>query len=169
MPHRNHTLKLIETYTPQTPYDTAVKFHIQKFLEHEEKCFERENLPGHVTASSFVVNPERTHTLLMHHKKLNEWVQFGGHCDGDTDVLYVATKELEEESGIRNAKLVTPKIFDIAIPHVPQHKNVPAHLHYDIRFLFEVPFDATIVKQEEEVNDIQWFTLDEAKKYQHFL
>lgn len=68
--------------------------------EHGEFAFQRENLDGHLTASMFIVNPERTRVLLMFHKKLQRWQQFGGHCDGDTDVFAVAVREFHEESGI---------------------------------------------------------------------
>lgn len=68
--------------------------------EHEEFAFARTNLDGHLTGSILITNPERTRVLLMLHKKFERWQQFGGHCEGETDVVSVAMREFHEESGI---------------------------------------------------------------------
>jgi 8-oxo-dGTP pyrophosphatase MutT (NUDIX family) len=54
-----------------------------------------------------ITNPERTKVLLMLHKKFQRWQQFGGHCDGETDVRSVAIREFHEESDI----LAEPEII----------------------------------------------------------
>ncbi|PID84591.1 nucleoside triphosphate hydrolase [Candidatus Gracilibacteria bacterium] len=110
----------------------------------------------------------------MHHKKLDKWLQFGGHCDGSFKVLDVSIREFQEESGIDRAPQIycfdKEKdfcIFDLDIHDLPPDtkRNGPAHKHFDMRFLGIIPEDALINKCNEEVNEIKWFTLEEAQKH----
>ena len=80
------------------------------FVESHDDCFERLLQVGHVTASAWVLNPDASKTLLTHHRKLNKWLQLGGHADGDTNVLNVATREVMEESGISLAQAPVPAL-----------------------------------------------------------
>lgn len=161
MPHRQDLLDKIRKYVPVNGIEEHYKLHIQSFIENHSSCFDRECLGGHITGSSFVIDESKQNILLMHHKKYNIWVQFGGHCDSDPDVLNVAKRELEEESGITNYSLILEDIFDVDVHKIPKHNNVPEHFHYDVRFLFQVPLDVQINMQESEVNDIKWFKITE--------
>ena len=78
----------------RTPYEEESAF-IQDFIQLTEDpiAFNRERLAGHFTASSWIVNPDRTHTLLTLHKKLGRWLQLGGHADGNENLMEVALKE----------------------------------------------------------------------------
>jgi 8-oxo-dGTP pyrophosphatase MutT (NUDIX family) len=67
----------------------------------------------------FIVNPEMTKVLLMLHKKFGRWQQFGGHCDGETDVRSVAIREFHEESGVEESIEVIPGIFHVGVHDVP--------------------------------------------------
>jgi 8-oxo-dGTP pyrophosphatase MutT (NUDIX family) len=72
--------------------------------------------------------------LLTHHRKLDRWLQLGGHADGERDLRAVALKEAEEESGL--AGLVAEgDIFDLDRHWIPEHKGVPGHWHYDVRYV----------------------------------
>jgi 8-oxo-dGTP pyrophosphatase MutT (NUDIX family) len=93
----------------------------------------------------------------MHHTKLGIWVQPGGHCDGDSDVLSVAIKEAREESGIHNIEPISTEIFDIDVHFIPENTREKAHYHYDIRFLLQVKSNEEIMKNEES-QAIQWFS-----------
>lgn len=129
------------------------------FIIHNNNCFERLNLAGHMTASGWLMNQEGDEVLLMHHKKLNEWFQFGGHADGDSDLFKVAIKETQEESGIVNIMPVMSDIFDIDIHVIPEYQGIPAHLHYDIRFLLQIQNNDKEQKNEESY-ELAWFTKD---------
>lgn len=74
---------------------------ISLITEYGNVAFENQNWAGHITASMLVINTERTRVLLMFHKKLQFWLQFGGHSDGDSDTLATAIREFHEESGIQ--------------------------------------------------------------------
>ena len=155
-----HLLKLLlEEYQP-THEETQFKKDMLSFLEMHKNCFERACLKGHFTASSWLLNKEEDAFLLLHHRKLDCWLQLGGHCDGDEDTLGVAIKEAQEESGINDIVPISQKIFDIDIHNIPQYQDVPAHLHLDIRFLLKVNSDEKIV-QNHESKALKWFKKDD--------
>jgi 8-oxo-dGTP pyrophosphatase MutT (NUDIX family) len=139
---------------------------ISQFLEllSHRDCFERTHLPGHLTGSAWIVDRNRTHTLLVHHAKLNKWVQPGGHADGDENILGVALREAEEETGLKNLNVVTLTPFDIDIHTIPLRKDFPEHFHFDIRFLMEASLDEQIIVSEES-HDVKWIPLQSLKAY----
>ena len=98
----------------------------------------------------------------MHHKKLDRWLQLGGHADGDSNIARVALKEAEEESGILGFTQRSPTIYDLDVHIIPAHKNEPEHFHFDIRFLLQAPVDAMPI-QNEESNNIMWVPQNEVK------
>jgi 8-oxo-dGTP pyrophosphatase MutT (NUDIX family) len=149
------TYKLLEEYIPSTNDEAVYKKQMLELLDTCDNCYERSNKVGHFTASALVLNKEKTHVLLMHHAKLNIWVQPGGHCDGDEDVSRVAIKEAQEETGIKDLLLITPDIFDIDIHLLPDHKGVDAHYHFDVRFLLHAYADDTFVKNHESL-ELRW-------------
>lgn len=123
-------------------------------------AFQNQNWNGHITASMLITNPEKTRVFLMFHKKLQNWLQFGGHSDGYTDALSTAIREFHEESGISMDPIVFPDIFDIDIHDIPADlKWRPAHQHYDILYLGIIPEDTPFARQEDEVDDIRWFDI----------
>jgi len=99
--------------------------------------------------------PDAFEALLTHHKKLNKWLQLGGHCDGNVDALAVAIKEAQEESGIMEIEPVQTTIFDISVHLIPENKKEKAHYHYDIRFLLQVMSDEKVVVSDES-HDLAW-------------
>jgi 8-oxo-dGTP pyrophosphatase MutT (NUDIX family) len=92
-------------------------------------------LAGHFTASCWLVSADGQRLLLTHHRKLQRWLQLGGHADGDRDLAQVALKEAEEESGLSGLVLEDPAIFDLDKHWIPERKDVPGHWHYDVRFV----------------------------------
>lgn len=96
--------------------------------------FLRARLAGHFTASAWLVDRSRTRVLLTHHRKLGLWLQPGGHADGDRDLCRVALREAEEESGLAGLR-ADPEIFDLDRHWIPDHRDVPGHWHYDVRYV----------------------------------
>ena len=133
--------------------------------QYQEFAFVKENLLGHITGSLFIVNPSRTKILLMFHKKLQMWIQFGGHADGKVDIRNVAVREFHEESWVMPEPLLVWNIFHVDVHDVPEYKDKPKHIHLDIRYLWVVSDDVTLMHQEAEVEDIRWFDLDEVQNY----
>lgn len=91
----------------------------------------------------------------MHHTKLDKWFQLGGHCDGNPDVLAVAIKEAQEESGIKEIIPVYEEVFDIDIHLIPGNSREKEHYHYDVRFLLQVNSNEQIV-QNRESKELRW-------------
>lgn len=117
-------------------------------------AYRRERLAGHFTASSWLVSSDGRRTLLTHHRKLGRWLQLGGHADGDEDLSRVALKEAEEESGLTGLS-VEPDIFDLDRHWIPEHKGVPGHWHYDVRFVVYAGDSEDFAISDESL-DLAW-------------
>ena len=131
--HRKDILRKLEDYLDVYRNESQMIERFIAFVSSNEDCFERALKEGHVTGSAWVVNRDGTRVLLTHHKKLNKWLQLGGHADGDSDVLWVAMREVAEESGIEAVELVGDGIFDVDIHLIPARRDEPEHYHYDVR------------------------------------
>ena len=161
--HRNTLLTLLTNHHPTDPQEAQFTEQIISFIHENPDCFERSLLIGHVTGSAWIVDNSRQFTFLTHHRKLDKWFQTGGHCDGDSDVLNVALKEAQEETGLSDIQLLSSEIFDIDIHEIPERKGIPAHLHYDVRFLFEANMNQTFTVSSEST-DLAWIALSEVSK-----
>ncbi|MFN8356856.1 MAG: NUDIX hydrolase [Spirosomataceae bacterium] len=157
--HRNELLQLLQQHQPSDALEASMTQETLTFVQAHPNCFERTLLIGHVTGSAWIVDAAREQALLVHHQKLNRWFQPGGHCDGDADVLRVALKEAEEETGLM-VKAMATSIFDVDVHLIPERKTEPAHYHYDVRFLFEAdPQQPVVVSFESK--DVKWIPLHE--------
>ena len=156
-------IKELEKYTPKDEMEIEDKKKILKFLKTNENCYSRTNLKGHITAGAIIMH-ENGDLLINFHKILKKWVFFGGHCDGETNILNVAKREVAEESGITEYDDLGGKIFDTEVHLIPENKakKEPEHYHYDIQFLFIVK--KKDFKISEESIDIKWCTIEEAEK-----
>lgn len=144
---------------PSSPAESKFKDQFLLLLEHP-RSFHRDHLPGHLTGSAWIVDQTKKFVLLTHHAKLNKWLQPGGHADGDENILAVAMREAEEETGLKKFNILHSGIFDIDIHTIPARKDFPEHLHYDIRFLLEANRDDELVISEES-HDLRWFPLND--------
>ncbi|QMW06313.1 NUDIX hydrolase [Spirosoma foliorum] len=161
--YRQPLLQLLHQHTPADPNEQAMTQATIAFVEQYPDCFERSLLIGHVTGSAWIVSPDRTQTLLIHHRKLDRWLQPGGHADGDPDVAAVALREAQEETGLSSVRLLSPAIFDVDVHQIPARKEVLEHLHYDIRFLLEADPNE-LFGDSDEINNIRWFSLENASE-----
>lgn len=153
---RQDVIQLLEQHRPVDALEHRMRARILEFVRAHENCFERSLLIGHITASAWVVNPARTHALLLHHAKLDKWLQPGGHCDGSADILASALREVLEETGL-TATPVSAAIYDTDAHDIPERRHEPAHVHYDIRFLVEAPFAPPVVSDESHA--VEWVEL----------
>ncbi len=173
--HRQPLLKLLELYASHSPDEIVVVRQITDLVNSSPDCFERTCRPGHITGSAWVLSHDRSKCLLVHHRKLNRWLQPGGHADGQTDICAVALREAQEESGLEHLDLqqdggvLVP--LDIDVHTIPARYNTKgcdaagnlvedAHQHHDIRFLFVAAADQKLVLSEES-HDLRWFSREE--------
>ena len=156
--HRNKVINLLKLYQP-THKEFGYKNRLLKFIDENKNCFDRELETGHITGSAWLINKTGDKALLIHHAKLNKWLQPGGHADGDPDILSVAIKEASEESGISSISPVSEEIFDIDIHEIPANKKEQSHFHYDIRFILQVTSDEEITINRES-HELLWYGKD---------
>lgn len=161
--HRQPLLNLLAKHQPSDENEAKMLTEMITFVNQNPDCFKRELLIGHITGSSWIVDKSRKYVLLTHHRKLNKWLQPGGHCDGDPNVLNVALKEANEETGVAGIKPVSEDIFDVDIHLIPERKGVPQHYHYDVRFLLEADKEIPLVVSDES-NDLAWIAIEELPK-----
>ncbi len=137
--HRASVLRLLRAHAARLldAHEAATATEIIRFVEVHADCLLRTCGPGHLTGSAWIVSPDRTSTLLTHHRKLDKWLQLGGHADGDADLLAVALREAREESGLTRLRSVSREIFDCDRHSIPARGSEPAHWHLDLRFLIE--------------------------------
>ncbi len=145
------------------PDEETARTQMLALLDEVAGCFERTAFPAHFTGSALVVSADGSRALLHHHRKLDRWLQFGGHCDGDEDVLRVAQREALEESGIEGLIVASARPFDLDLHEIPAHKDEPTHWHYDVRYVLIAPENAAHVTSAES-HELRWFTADEMER-----
>ncbi len=132
------------------------------------RCFDRAFFtPGHVTGSAFVVDTASGRVLLHHHRRLDRWLQLGGHDEGEHDPLQTALREAREESGLRDLTPLQTAILDIDVHEIPAGRSEPAHLHHDVRYALRTTTPDAIAQDEAESLALQWFEPDAAARLMH--
>jgi 8-oxo-dGTP pyrophosphatase MutT (NUDIX family) len=164
--HRQELLTLLKNYKTGFIEEAGFLQRSIDFIEDHEDCFYRELWPAHVTGSTWVVNPQRSHVLMLHHKKHDQWFQPGGHADGQSDIMAVALRETQEETGLseNSIKLLAEDIFDVDIHAIPAMGKDPAHEHIDVRFLIEID-DDLVVPGNDESHQVIWVPLYHVSRY----
>lgn len=165
MSDRQWLLEALRNY--KTLYDEE-RSHVHRFIEllRHPNAYQRDHLPGHITGSAWIINNEGSKVLLVKHAALHKWLQPGGHADGDENVLRVALREANEETGLYNLTPVGPGFLDIDIHLIPERKDLPfpQHDHYDVRFLFQAD-DREALTISNESTDLQWVELRDLEKF----
>jgi 8-oxo-dGTP pyrophosphatase MutT (NUDIX family) len=167
---RGPLLEMLDRYQARRPDERDVAERIRALVVAHADCFERTCRPGHVTASAWVTTPARVRVLLVHHRKLNRWLQPGGHMDGHGDVVAAALREVAEETGLADVQpgdreaMLTPLDLDIHIIP-PRHDAAgalveDAHEHHDVRIWAIARGDLT-PRVSEESHAVRWFAAEE--------
>jgi 8-oxo-dGTP pyrophosphatase MutT (NUDIX family) len=135
-------------YRRRWPAQAATVDLFIALLREGGDAFRRERLAGHFTASAWLMAADGRRVLLTHHRKLGLWLQLGGHADGDPVLPRAALREAEEESGLSGLR-IEEEIFDLDRHWIPEHKGVPAHWHYDVRYVVRADTDEAFVVSDE--------------------
>jgi 8-oxo-dGTP pyrophosphatase MutT (NUDIX family) len=168
--HRQEVLTLLQQHRTRFMDEQAYIARAISYIANHPDCFFRELWPMHVTGSAWVVNPAHDHVLMLHHKKLDQWFQPGGHADGHADILQTALRETQEETGLDAAhvRILGNRIFDVDIHAIPAMHGEPCHEHIDIRFLAEID-DSLLVPGSDESHDVLWVNLYDVTHYNNNL
>jgi 8-oxo-dGTP pyrophosphatase MutT (NUDIX family) len=153
---------VVESYLDCYPHENSRLSELLEGLAAQRRLTERSSVPGHVTASAFVVNSAGK-VLHIHHKALGKWLQPGGHLEpGDSSLLEAAIREVAEETGITGLTVLDPVPIDIDIHAIPANeaKGEPRHAHYDVRYLFGLSHVPEVALQAEEVIAHDWLAVD---------
>ncbi len=161
---RESLLESLSNYSTEYPAEKERCDRFMDFVEQNPQCFSRSLTIGHVTASCWLLSLDRKKVLLTQHKKLNKWLQLGGHCDGESNTALAAIKEAKEESGIEKIALIKPDFFDIDIHSIPERKGEPAHFHYDLRYVLGVQ-NSNEYSLSDESHSLQWVAFEELENY----
>lgn len=163
--HELHAEHARELLLAHRPFDALERQHLVKAMElvsGNEPVERRDHfVPGHLTASGFVLSPDRNRVLLIEHTKLGRWLQPGGHIEeSDTSFEAAARREVFEECGLdelgKDPDL--PGLFDLDVHLIPAHGAEPEHVHYDLRFVF-IALHETLVAGEG-VRSARFWPLD---------
>lgn len=156
-------LEALKNYVPFNEQEQMDKDVMVEFAENNEDAFLRTNLRSHFTASSWIVNKERTKVLLIYHNIYDSWAWTGGHADGDRDLLAVALREAKEETSVENIHPVSEDIFSLEIitvdGHVKRGKYVPSHIHMNVTYLLEADENDILRIKEDENSGVGWFDM----------
>ena len=150
--------------SPADAEEAGDRDQIVAFVKRHERPFDRAIRDGHLTGSAITVSADGTRVLLLHHRKLERWLQPGGHGDpGETTGEQVALREALEECGIVGLTLHprAPRPLDVDVHDIPARGDEPAHQHLDLRYLVVAPAGARVSPRLAELSEIRWVAWDE--------
>lgn len=160
--------QLRQTILSYAPCNAAEEADRQVMLESMDRFSDlltRENRICHMTASAWVVNPERTKVLMVYHNIYRSWSWTGGHADGEEDLAAVALREVREETGVSKLRLLSEAPFSLEILTVAGHtkrgKRVNPHLHFNLTYLIEAEESEELIVKPDENSGVAWLTFDE--------
>jgi 8-oxo-dGTP pyrophosphatase MutT (NUDIX family) len=160
------TTELLEELRRYRPADLQEAQHqraILDLLSYATSPFSRDHfVPGHITGSCFIVDPVSQRVLLHHHRRLDRWLQMGGHVEQGESAIEAALREGREESGLQDLILLSEAAFDIDVHAIPSAKGEPEHSHFDIRYVARTSHPESIMIDRAESNELAWIELDGA-------
>lgn len=139
---------------------------IDAVVQQQEAVFQRSSVCSHMTASAWVISPDVRKVLMAYHNLYKSWSWLGGHADGETDLLKVAVKEVQEESGLKNVVPVSDGIYSVEVLTVEGHEKrgeyVSSHLHLNVTYLLMADPQEPVRIKEDENSGVRWFATEEA-------
>ena len=159
-------IEMIKNFIPYNEQEERDKELMLKYIDTFSDVLTRNNEMCHFTASNWIVNKDKTKVLMIYHNIYNSWAWTGGHADGDSDLLHVALKEVSEETGLNDLKVLSNGIFALEIltvdSHIKRGKFVPSHLHLDCCFLLEADDSIPLKIKEDENSGVKWIDINKA-------
>jgi 8-oxo-dGTP pyrophosphatase MutT (NUDIX family) len=157
-PWRRDLVGALRAHQPSDPAEARDRERILDFVLAHADPFDRSIAEGHLTGSAFVFSADGARVLLLHHRKLDRWLQPGGHADpGERTGEAVALRETCEETGLERVALhpTAPRPLDVDVHLIPARPGEPAHEHLDLRYL--VVAEGALRRARAEAADLRWF------------
>ena len=164
---RDAWLALVRALSDLSPADEAEardRGLLLDFVRRHPDPFDRRIAEGHLTGSAITVSEDGCRVLLLRHRKLERWLQPGGHAEpGESTGEEVALREATEETGIRGLRLhpEAPRPIDVDVHRIPARPGEPAHAHLDLRYLVVAPAGAVAAPDLVELHAARWVGWDE--------
>ena len=153
----------LASYVPYNEQEALDKQVMLAALDADSNCFNR-SAQAHFTCSAWVVDPQRTQTIMVFHNIYHSWSWIGGHADGCCDLRAVALRELGEETGVTQARS-EGSIFSLEVLTVDGHEKhgvyVSSHLHLNVTYLFEVDPGEPLRIKPDENSGVKWVPFKE--------
>lgn len=165
----------LKKYEPINEQESADKISMCNLLSNFDDILTRKNTIAHITCSSLAFNKSHDKVLMVYHNIYDNWSLPGGHADGEENFLDVAIKEIKEETGVKNIRVVNKNIISLDIlpvkSHIKNGKFISSHLHISLVYLLEVDENENLRVKEDENSDVRWIdvntVLDITKKEPH--
>lgn len=158
----------IEKYEPYNEQEENDKKIMLKYIDSFNDVLTRNNEFGHFSASAWVVNKEKTKVLMIYHNIYKSWAWTGGHADGEFNLLETAIRELKEETGVKNVKVLDNDIFSLEVVcvngHVKRGKYVSSHVHLNLTYLLEVDEKEELKIKEDENKGVMWVNIEDVEE-----
>lgn len=162
MESQTSVMKQLHDYQPQDLEEKKAQAFILEFVDRHSAYWSRSTLEGHLTASAWITDAQCKSAVLLHHRKLDMWVQPGGHIDDDdTSLASASRREAQEETGLTGLRLKQQGIFDLDVHAIPARRTEPEHWHLDVRFWWIA--DDTTLTINEESNELAWLASAEIR------
>ena len=158
-------LTLLNTYVCEDAAEWNSVTRARQMITQHADIWLQSCREGHVTGSGLVLNPESKRVLLLHHRKLQLWLQMGGHGEDEFDPSRTALREAFEESGLTDLAFfpnpVQPMLIDVDTHIIPARNEQPEHYHLDFRYLFSTASPEKIQLARAEAKELRWFAFSE--------
>lgn len=160
--------KQIEEYKPYNEQEEKDKQTMLKYIDSFDDVLTRNNEIAHFTASSWTTNKERTKILMLYHNIYKSWTWSGGHADGESNLLGTAIRELKEETGVKNVKVIGDGISSLEVlcvdGHVKNGKYVSTHIHLNLTYFLEVDEEEVLRMKPDENSGVKWVNIEDVEK-----
>ncbi len=164
-PGRDSLQALLQQHSSVDPQETRDLERMREAVRTLEQPFSRGQPQAHFTGSAVIVDPPGERVCLIHHGKLNRWLQPGGHCEPEDGGSLEATalREAREETGLKvRLHPRAPRPLDVDAHLIPARKSEPDHHHLDIRFLLIAEDPQALSHDPQESHGARWLGWEEA-------
>jgi len=163
-------ISVINNYQPKSRLEHEEKEMMLDFIDYmNSSVLYRSSKIAHFTVSGFIINPEKTKTLMVFHNIYKSWSWVGGHCDGNPNLIEVIFKEAMEETGIRDFQLLGQVPISIEIlpvfNHLKNNKDIGNHLHLNVTYLLETSEENPFIVNSDENSAIAWLPINQLIHY----